>query len=80
MSRPRGDPLSRSLSHSLTHSLDHSLTLSLTLSLSHSHTQVFEEIGYDVSPLLKETEHLNANLNDHKIQLYIVPGVPMNTG
>jgi 8-oxo-dGTP pyrophosphatase MutT (NUDIX family) len=42
--------------------------------------EVFEEIGYDVSPLLREPDHLTASLNDHKIKLYIIPGVPMQTG
>ncbi|XP_066936953.1 m7GpppN-mRNA hydrolase-like [Clytia hemisphaerica] len=37
--------------------------------------EVWEEVGFDISKLAKESDFIENNFHDHQIRLYIVPGV-----
>lgn len=41
--------------------------------------EVLEETGYDISQQMVEDEHLQININDQTIRLYLVPNVPKST-
>jgi mRNA-decapping enzyme subunit 2 len=41
---------------------------------------VLEETSFDISPYLNEQEYLEHTFNDQLSRLYIIPGVPRNTG
>ena len=41
--------------------------------------EVFEEVGFDCTPLIREKDVLKITINDHAMSLYIVPGVPRTT-
>lgn len=36
--------------------------------------EVFEEVGFDCTPLIREKDVLKITINDHAMSLYIVPG------
>ncbi|XP_059479699.1 m7GpppN-mRNA hydrolase [Neocloeon triangulifer] len=42
--------------------------------------EVLEETGFDISPYLNEQDFLEHVYNDQLIRLYVIPGVPRNTG
>jgi len=39
---------------------------------------VKEETNYDISPLVQEDQFLEINLSEHRVRLYIAPGVKEN--
>ncbi|KAK9462374.1 Dcp2, box A domain-containing protein [Lipomyces oligophaga] len=41
--------------------------------------EVIEETGYDVSPLLKKDQYVEATIREQQARLYIIVGVPMDT-
>ena len=41
--------------------------------------QVYEEVGYDIGPLLKQDVFLEHVEHEHPIRLYIIPNVPETT-
>jgi len=42
--------------------------------------KVLEETGFDISPYLNDQEYLEHTYNDQLSRLYIIPGVPRDTG
>lgn len=41
--------------------------------------EVWEEVGYDCSALLRDKDAITVTVNDHRMKLYIIPGVPEST-
>jgi mRNA-decapping enzyme subunit 2 len=41
--------------------------------------EVYEEIGYDLTPHLREPDHIEVVIREQKIKLYIVAGIPEDT-
>ncbi|BFZ59500.1 mRNA-decapping enzyme subunit 2 [Saitoella coloradoensis] len=41
--------------------------------------EVYEETGYDVTPLMTAEDFIDITIREQQIRLYIVPGVPMET-
>ncbi|CAN6614448.1 hypothetical protein TRVA0_005S04104 [Trichomonascus vanleenenianus] len=41
--------------------------------------EVYEEIGYDISPFLAEQDYIEVTIRQKNIRLYIIRGVPSNT-
>jgi len=39
--------------------------------------EVFEEVGFDCTPLIREKDVLKITINDHAMSLYIVPGLAL---
>src|SRR5271170_6821753 len=46
---------------------------------SHINDQVYEETGYDISPLILPDAFLELQIKEQRVKLYIIPGVPTNT-
>lgn len=40
---------------------------------------MYEETGYDFTPLARPEHYIEVNMHDHRIRLYIVVGVDENT-
>ena len=41
--------------------------------------EVYEEVGFDCTPYMRPTDVLRCTMNDHAMNLYIVPGVSQST-
>ena len=41
--------------------------------------EVYEEIGFDISPYIRQNEYLERFISDQKIRLYIIAGIPEDT-
>src|SRR5271170_7940316 len=46
---------------------------------SHINDQVYEETGYDISPLILPDAFLELQIKEQRVKLYIIPGVPTET-
>src|SRR5271170_6506954 len=46
---------------------------------SHINDQVYEETGYDISPLILPDAFIELQIKEQRVKLYIIPGVPTET-